>query len=333
MQISHHQKTHHRRTLSRLLRQGLLAIAVAVWAIACQRAPTVDTSSPNCRMITHPLGETCVPVQVNRVVALDHTSAGDLLSLGVVPVGVANNLLPQLAELLPGVPRLGQSEQINLEALAALQPDLIIGAPWDMEGTYDKLSAIAPTVAVDMQTTADWQRPFRFHGQVLGMEAKAEEVLAQYQQRIEALSAQLAEPQQTQVSLVRVMAESGQIGLYLKNCFGGSILADLEVARPPSQNFGTPDQPPFVNVISREALPQADGDVILLFTFGATPEIAAAAEAELERLQTDPLWQSLQAVQQNQVYPVGHYWGAGNSPLAADWVLDDVEQYLLQASS
>ncbi|WP_346293684.1 hypothetical protein [Sphaerothrix gracilis] len=69
-----------------------------------------------------------------------------------------------------------------------------------------------------------------------------------------------------------------------------------------------------------------------MFTFGATPEIADTATAELERLQTDPLWQSLKAVQQNQVYRVGHYWRAGNSPLAADWVLDDVEQYLLNLS-
>lgn len=72
--------------------------------------------------------------------------------------------------------------------------------------------------------------------------------------------------------------------------------------------------------------------MILLSTFGATPEIAAAADIELKRLQTDPLWQSLEAVQQGQVYRVGHYWGAGNSPLAATWVLDDVEQYLLNAS-
>jgi iron complex transport system substrate-binding protein len=263
-------------------------------------------------------------------VALDHTAAGNLLSLGVTPTGVANNLLPQIAELIPDVPRVGQSDQINLEALAVLQPDLIIGAAWDMEGTYDKLSAIAPTVAFEMQTTADWQRPFRFHAQVLGLESRAETVLGQYQQRVEALRNQLGEPP-VQVSLVRVMAQSGQIGLYLKNCFGGSILADLGFARPLSQNEGTPDQPPFLKLVSREALPQADGDVILLFTFGATPEIAAAAEAELARLKTDPLWRSLKAVQRNQVYLVGHYWGAGNSPLAADWVLDDVEQYLLQA--
>ncbi|CAN5775391.1 iron-siderophore ABC transporter substrate-binding protein [soil metagenome] len=319
-------------TLKTWLLHGLLAGLVAIGAIACYPSPVVNSAPSDCRMVSHPLGETCVPVQSSRVVALDGTAAGNLLSLGVTPAGVASNLLPQMAERLPGVPRLGQSDQINLEALAVLQPDLIIGASWDVEGIYDKLSAIAPTVAFDMQTTADWQRPFRFHGQVLGLEAQAEAVLEQYQRRVEALNAQVsASPMQ--VSLVRVLDQSGQISLYLKNSFGGSILADLGFARPLSQNEGTPDQPPFSKLVSQEALPQADGDVILLFTFGATPEIAAAAEAELDRLKTDPLWQSLKAVQQNQVYPVGHYWGAGNSPLAADWVLDDVEQYLLQASS
>ncbi len=318
-------------TLKNWLLHGLLVVLVAMGAIACQTAPTTNLEPSDCRMVSHPLGETCVPMQPSRVVALDHTTAGNLLSLGVTPAGVANNLLPQIAELIPDVPRVGQSDQINLEALAVLQPDLIIGAEWDMEGTYDKLSAIAPTVAFDMQTTADWQRPFRFHGQVLGLEEKAEAVLKQYQQRVEALSNQRNEAP-TQVSLVRVLAQSGQIALYLKNCFGGSILADIGFERPPSQNEGTLDQPPFSKLISREALPQADGDVILLSTFGATPEIATAAEAELERLKADPLWQSLKAVQQNQVYLVGHYWGAGNSPLAAKWVLEDIEQYLLKPS-
>ncbi|MBW4653090.1 MAG: iron-siderophore ABC transporter substrate-binding protein [Kaiparowitsia implicata GSE-PSE-MK54-09C] len=319
-------------TLKTWLLHGLLVVLVAMGAIACQTAPTANSAPADCRMVSHPLGETCVPLQPRRVVTLDHTTAGNLLSLGVTPAGVANNLLPQIAELIPDVPRVGQSDQINLEALAVLQPDLIIGNAWEMEGTYDKLSAIAPTVAFEMQTTAAWQRPFRFHGQVLGLEAEAEAVLGQYRQRVAALSNQRGEPP-VQVSLVRVMAQSGQIGLYLKNCFGGSILADIGFERPPSQNEGTPDQPPFSKLISREAMAQANGDVILLSTFGATPEIAAAAEAELDRLKIDPLWRSLKAVQQNQVYSVGHYWGAGNSPLAAEWVLDDVEQYLLQATS
>lgn len=319
-------------TLKNWLLHGLLMVLVAVGAIACQTAPTASPDPSDCRMVQHPLGETCVPMQPSRVVALNHTAAGNLLSLGVMPIGVASNLLPELDERLPGVPRLGQSEQINLEALAVLKPDLIIGAISELEGNYDKLSAIAPTVAFEMQTTADWQRPFRFHGQVLGMETQAEAVLGKYQERVKALSNQLGEPP-VQVSLVRVMAQSGQISLYLKNCFGGSILVDVGLARPPAQDNGTPEQPPFTKLISREALPEAEGDVILLFTFGATPEIAAEAEAELDRLKADPLWQSLRAVQQNQVYGVGHYWGSGNSPIAAEWVLADLERYLIRPAT
>jgi iron complex transport system substrate-binding protein len=326
-----------RRTHHCLRFFGLTLLAVVLFS-ACANddlrnlTRSAESLPSHCRVVKHTMGETCVPLQPNRVVALDHTAAGNLLSLGVTPAGVTSNLLPELAELIPHVPRLGHSGQINLEALAVLQPDLIIGASWAVKNIYDKLSAIAPTVAFEMQTTADWQRPFRFHGQVLGLETQAEATLEQYQRRVEELSTQVSVPP-IQVSLVRVTAPSGEFGLYLKNCFGGSILADLGFARPPSQNEGTPDQPPFAKWISREAMPQADGDVILLFTFGATAEIAAADEAELERLKTDLLWQSLEAVQQNQVYLVGHYWGAGNSPLAADWVLDDIEQYLLQASS
>lgn len=313
--------------------KGLLAVVIALWVVGCQPSQNNNFSAQDCRQIQHSFGESCVPYEPSRIVALDHTSTADLLALGITPIGVVNNLLPKIAEKVPDAKRIGQSNQVNLEAIAALQPDLIIAGAWSVEAVYDKLTAIAPTVVFEMQTTGDWQQVVHFHGKVLGKEAAVEAVLNKYQQRVEALKAQLDKSQlQTQVSLVRVLAQSGQIGLYLKNCFGGSILADIGFARPPSQDYGLINERPFVKLISWEALPQADGDVIFLSTFGATPTIAAAAGNELVKLETDPLWQSLKAVQQNKVHRVGHYWGAGNSPLAADWVLDDIEKYLLNSS-
>ena len=70
-----------------------------------------------------------------------------------------------------------------------------------------------------------------------------------------------------------------------------------------------------------------DGDVIFVWSFGATPEIAQANQAGLEQMKTDPLWLQLNAVQQGKVYEVGHYWNSG-SPLTASLVLDDLLEYL-----
>lgn len=122
----------------RRFRLFTLTILTIVFFSACvgSTSQNLDQStellSVDCRIVEHSLGKTCVPLEPRRVVALDGATVGNLLALGMMPAGVASNLLPEITRLIPNVPRLGQSSQINLETLAVLQPDLIIGAVWEI---------------------------------------------------------------------------------------------------------------------------------------------------------------------------------------------------------
>ena len=314
----------------------LIAIAIPACDISSQRqtdsgelSAQTDTQLSPCHVVQHAMGETCVSMHPQRIALLDFHSAGSLLSLQVKPIGVPNNILPAFADELADVERLGNSDQINMEKLLALQPDLILASSWNASENYDQLSKIAPTVVDDSKTTGDWQKRFALHAEVLGMSEKADQLIQDYEQRLAEVRDRLGAEwvENTKISQVRVGSDLSNVALYLKNSFGGTILEDISFSRPASQDEGTIDQPPFQKQISKERLQEADGDVIFVWSFGATPEIAQANQAGLAQMKTDPLWQQLNAVQQGNVYEVGHYWNSG-SPLTANLVLDDLLEYL-----
>jgi len=110
------------------------------------------TDSSSTRTISHAMGETEITGTPERIVALSWSSGGDLITLGIQPVGIANkglfNELVNLDEvtLSPDVADVGLPWEPNLETIAQLEPDLIIGAMHDHELIYDDLNDIAPTL-------------------------------------------------------------------------------------------------------------------------------------------------------------------------------------------
>lgn len=113
--------------------------------------------------VEHIFGNTTVPEQPERIVTLGVTDADVVLALGSVPVGntgmvIYKSGLGPWAESLVGdaeLTRIESDSKPNLEQVAGLEPDLIIGvsAGFDEE-TYALLSKIAPTVARPTGTAA-----------------------------------------------------------------------------------------------------------------------------------------------------------------------------------
>ena len=75
-------------------------------------------------------------------------------------------------------------QELNLEKIATLEPDLICGwAAW-IEGLdiYDELSKIAPTVAV--ASTFDWKENSRNVADVLNERQELEALISDYEVRV-----------------------------------------------------------------------------------------------------------------------------------------------------
>jgi iron complex transport system substrate-binding protein len=131
--------------------------AVAAVSGACS-SPKPAPGSPSAGSVTisHLFGETVITQPPKRVVSAGYTEQDDLLAVGVVPIAVTNWWGDQPFAVWPWAqPKLGGAQPVVLnldngiaiDQIAGLKPDLIVAINAGVDAdTYQKLSAIAPTV-------------------------------------------------------------------------------------------------------------------------------------------------------------------------------------------
>lgn len=138
-------------------RRGFFALAGAAGlavAAACSSDPKSEAGA--AVTITHAFGETTIPARPTRVVSAGFTEQDSLLAVGAVPIATTEwwgeqpfAVWPWAQAALGGAQPtvLSLADGIDVDQIAALTPDLIvaINAGCD-EDTYQRLSAIAPTV-------------------------------------------------------------------------------------------------------------------------------------------------------------------------------------------
>lgn len=314
--------------LSRFIWQFCTAILVVV-AIAACNSNTLDkpnsASTENCRVIQHEMGETCVPQNPQKIVALDSGILEAALALNQKPVGSPLDFAVPSIDTT-GIVDLGDGEAVSLERILALKPDLIIGSA-EYAPPYSQLSQIAPTVLLSFQHSGKWKEYFASVAEVLNKSKEMERVMADYYQRAKELQ-QKIDASNKIVSVMRIYPT--EITVYTKGGFVGTILEDAGLSRPPSQNFGLEETKKLTGstiqyTISKEVIDRADGDGVFVIITSWNQK----AQDLLASLKADPLWSKLEAVEQGKVYEVGDYW-IGNGVIAANAVLDDLFEYLVE---
>lgn len=213
--------------------------------------------------------------------------AAAVVPLGHVPAGIAQGFTDDLQGLLesfggtPGdlseVSQVGTAEGApNLEAIAALSPDLIVST--DGVEQNDELAAIAPTVVMTRPREA--ANPYaaqRRIADLVGLADVFDERLAEYEQRVADLR---AEHGATFAELEYVLIEFGPDGTaYALDAPYASVraLEDLGARMAPAAEQAVPDDETFAE-ISAELLPDLDADVMFLATYGGEPVPASAGE-------------------------------------------------------
>ncbi|MGI9000605.1 MAG: ABC transporter substrate-binding protein [Pseudonocardia sp.] len=315
--MMHHQRRY--AMVPRLVAMALVALTGSACASGASPSDRGATVPAETRTVAHAMGTAEISGLPERVVVLDTGELDSVLALGVTPVGAVaadapSGLQSYLGKRTRGVEVVGTVAEPNLEAIAALQPDLILSSKFRHEDIYGPLSSIAPTVFAERVGVA-WKENFRLAGQALGRSDEAERVLADYQQAAEETGKRFGDPSTTSVSMVRFLPTS--IRLYGAGSFIGTVLADAGFVRPPVQQVDKT----FVE-ISREQVGQADGDLLFYSGFRAEGSTGLAA------VTAGPLWQSLPAVAAGRAHEVSDdLWYLGIGPLAAGMVLDELGGY------
>jgi iron complex transport system substrate-binding protein len=315
-----------------LTRRTLLTSAgLAGLVTACGGAPEATPEPSRSRTVVHPLGTTEVPIAPQRVLSLDSNGALQVgLELGAPLVASetldgAVPIPPYLPAPPPGFESLGFN-QLDLERVAALRPDLVIGNVQRVEEAYPELSRIAPTVAYrNAGAGQDWRDSVRTIGDVLGSLPRVEQRLAEYAARTEALAARHAD-RLTGATVALLRFTSSELRIVRGEIFGSSILAHAGIRRPPSTDTPGPSAT-YVSLTEETVGLTADADLLLYFVGGGGSALDAAATAQ--RYQSGGLWQQLPAVRAGRVVeldPVA--WWDGYSVSAAMTCLDELDAAL-----
>lgn len=314
---------------------GVLLMTAVVALSGCSGSGGADegeteAASGGTRVIQHALGETEVPENPQRVVAF--FSAADVaLAVGVKPVAVddATASAEYLEDQLEGVESVGQAFEPNLEKIAALEPDLILGLDVVIEQAYEELSQIAPTVGVRFgDSSGEWERYNRAYAEALGKGEEFDEVMVDYEGKAQdfrgAMGGRLDE---TEVAIMRASPEN--LRFDLPGIFIGDVVYnDAGLSLPPrlaEYAEENPDKP--TAEISREQFGLTEG-ADALFVWNVTGEGTEKDQEEIKEITNDPLFQNLEVVQEGNVYTMGDHWFS-ESVLGASMIIDDLEKHLL----
>lgn len=271
------------------------------------------------RTVKHALGETKLDKKPERVVVLDSGELDAVLSLGVTPVGMGvnagqNGVPAYLADKASGIQAVGTVSDLNLEGIAKLKPDLILGSKLRANDLYDELAAIAPTV-FSIRPGFPWKEDFLLAAEALGEETKAVQVLNDYQKRANEVKAKVTGA--PTISLVR-FRPGGTIRLYGNKSFIGVILKDIGLPRPKIQ-----DVEDLAVEVSEENITQADADRL----FWSTQ--SGAKDSAEQKVVNGKLWSALKVVKAGKAIHVDdEVWFLGLGPLGAQATLTDLEKYL-----
>ncbi|MFN6461436.1 MAG: iron-siderophore ABC transporter substrate-binding protein [Nostoc sp. DedVER02] len=304
-----------------------IVVVLAIAAACNHNTPQLEKSqtTENCRIVQHAMGEICVPNYPKRIVTLNPAALGNAIALGIQPAGSAtersNQWPPYLKDKIEGIKFIGTWGEPNLESVALLKPDVIIGWKHNQQSTYPQLSYIAPTTlydwVVNINRPDNWKEYFNFMAKVLDREDRGQQLWQHYNQRIEQLKSAIGDRYQNKTISV-VIFRAGMIYSVGENSFIGSILSDVGLKRPESQKF--PPNGSFS--LSEETLEMADGDVMFITDVDD--------KHNLSILKNKPLWKKLKAVQQNHIFSVeSTNWESSRNLLAANTIIDDLFKYLV----
>ncbi|WP_289370599.1 ABC transporter substrate-binding protein [Paenibacillus silvae] len=235
-------------------------------------------------------GEVKIPKNPQRVVMVAGAFTGHLLALGIKPVGAGDESFNSYTEgKLDDVVNIGND--VPYEKIMELQPDLIV--VWNDAETIEKLSKIAPTVAVEYGV------PFRKQliefGKMTGREEQAKAWIADWDAKIAKYKPLVRKAVGDRTVSIFDSGSAKEFYAYGSFGRGGDIIyGEFDLKAPPIIQKEAIDSGKGWAKLSLELLPQYAGDYI--FISGWTGDESAAPIFE------GTIWESLPAVRNQHVY-------------------------------
>lgn len=291
--------------MSRRTRLAPLAAALAVLlALAgCSTPPTSGSTTPTTTAesgafpvsVATKFGAVQVKSQPKRVVALGWGDAETALALGVQPVGASDwlgfggeGVGPWAKGLYSTAPTIIRTLEPSYEKIASLQPDLILDTKGSGDaGRYERLSEIAPTIAVpkggDSYLTTPEQQ-MTMVSTALGLADRGEQLLKRVDDAFAAAAKAHPEWKGRTVSAATKTSEGW--GAYVDGTERVQFFQRLGFEQNPRIAALKADASGFSVSLSSEQLDRLDADLVVAFPIFITTSA----------LTGDALWKAIPAV-------------------------------------
>jgi iron complex transport system substrate-binding protein len=262
--------------------------------------------------------EATIPTHPKKIILLGN-NAGDLLALGVKPIG--NDWLGEpyvYKSDLAGIADIGYPH--NMEKIIELEPDLILqdgyGNAKDTE-TFEAMSKIAPT-AVYNRDAPTYER-IRQLADMVGNKEAAEEWITRYESKAKATWEKIGlKPGETATVFLSLAGD-----FYVMGHFSLTMsLYQPQGFSPSAKVQQLIDQKEPFALISAEVLHEFAGDHVFLLSSPGTED-----EKEAKKLIEGPLWQALPAVKNNQAYLADIVWNASD-PITMERFMDELPKIM-----
>lgn len=278
------------------------------------------------RTLTDAMGhEVTIPVNPERVIASyleDH-----LVALGIRPIAQwtvndGASVQSYLQDDLRNIPTI--PHDLPYEVVTSFAPDLLImeSAEAVEGGKFEQYSKISPTYVLETEVNSNWRDKLLKVGEVFDKREEAELVLAEYDERAEALQQKLQDAigEESAAAIWLVNNNFFIVGEHVSS--GAVLYEDLGLTTPNIVQEISSTATSNWSAISLEKLAELDADHIFLIN---------SDKGNGTEMLKDPVWKEIPAVKNNNIYEfeAESAW-LYSGPIANRQIMDDVIESLIK---
>lgn len=226
-----------------------------------------------------------------KIISLTAGDLNTIYALGAEAVG-RPVIRGKISEQLEKIEEVGTSNDVNIEKIVSLNPDVVIAHP---QLNKEAIPTLEDTGIDVIQTGANSidgvKQSIELIGTLVNQEDKANEIVSHINEKLN----ELKEEKSVELRTLVVFGVAGNWMAALPDSLSGNLLeavGHFNIARdyPKLERF------PQYAQLDSEKIVQADPEVILFITPGPFEEAVTAFSTEMEK---NPAWNNIQAVKNN----------------------------------
>ncbi|MCA0757247.1 ABC transporter substrate-binding protein [Paenibacillus sp. N4] len=300
----------------------MLALALAACGSSNTNAPasTGDSNStPSSApfepvVIEHELGSVKLDKAPERIVVMEFSFADALATLGVQPVGVADDsdpglIMDEVKDKLGSYTSVGSRYEPNIELISSLQPDLIIADLNHHKNVYEQLNGVAKTIVLN-DHQADYNTMLANYEVIAKAVGKAEEGQKRLEEHNQIIEEAKGKIKNADLSILPAVVNPKGFFAHSDHSYVGSFLTSLGFNDP------VKDETPYPQ-LSLEQLVETNPQAVFLLP---TEEVTIVNEWE-----KNPLWDKIDAVANGKVFTVERRnWALSRGLIGSERIVQDL---------